>query len=223
MLRAERPPEEHRAIDGARAKLRETIARLPDDSALSETHLAAIGANIDPSHLAAARAGLRGRRKLNIAYRRASAEEPQDRTVCPYALVASSGMFYLVAFCHRSDGLRIFRLDRIDDATVTEERFEIPNDFSLDRVLRDGRAFSGEGAQPMRIRYSARIARWIAEREGAPLDADGSLTLAHPVADIEWAVRHALQYGPEAEILGPPHVRRAVRDRLAGMAEITAD
>jgi predicted DNA-binding transcriptional regulator YafY len=60
------------------------------------------------------------------------------------------------------------------------------------------------------VRYSPRIARWIAEREKVPLDDDGSLTLEHPLADEEWAVRHVLQYGPEAEVLAPASVRAAV-------------
>ena len=70
----------------------------------------------------------------------------------------------------------------------------------------------------MTVRYSPRIARWIAEREEKPLDTDGSLTLEHPVADVHWAVRHVLQYGRDAEVLAPERVRTAVRERLAELA-----
>lgn len=218
MLRAERPPHEHPVIERARERLRDTIARLPADTLPGETHLAAIGADIDPEHLAAARTALRSRRRLRLAYARANHETPGDRVICPYALVAASGMFYIVAFCTRSDGLRIFRLDRVADAEVLEEGFEIPDSFSLDQVLREGRAFHREDAEPLRVRYSPRIARWIAEREGAPLDEDGSLTLTHPLADESWAIRHVLQYGPEAEVLHPPRLRSAVRERLDAIA-----
>jgi len=31
---------------------------------------------------------------------------------------------------------------------------------------------------------------------------------------VDWAVRHVLQYGPEAEVIGPVQVRDAVRHRL---------
>jgi proteasome accessory factor C len=184
----------------------------------TESHLAAIGADVDPAHLAAARAALRSRRRMQIAYQRGDAEQPDDRTICPYALVAASGMFYIVAFCHRSEGLRIFRLDRVHEAAVTADRFDLPDDFSLDRVLREGKALSGGAVETMRVRYSPSIARWIAEREGAIIEADGSLTLTHPVADLSWAIRHVLQYGPDAEVLSPPRLRDAVRDRLASMA-----
>jgi predicted DNA-binding transcriptional regulator YafY len=47
--------------------------------------------------------------------------------------------------------------------------------------------------------------------------ADGSLVLDHPLADQDWAVRHVLQYGPEAEVLEPAEVRQAVVARLERM------
>jgi predicted DNA-binding transcriptional regulator YafY len=58
-----------------------------------------------------------------------------------------------------------------------------------------------------------------AEREGKTPDADGSLTLDHPLADTAWAVRHVLQYGPDAEVLEPRQVRDAVRERLERVAD----
>jgi predicted DNA-binding transcriptional regulator YafY len=61
------------------------------------------------------------------------------------------------------------------------------------------------------------IARWLAERVGRALAGDGGLTVEHPCADGEWAVRHVLQYGPDAEVLGPGAVRAAVRTRRAAM------
>jgi predicted DNA-binding transcriptional regulator YafY len=70
----------------------------------------------------------------------------------------------------------------------------------------------------MRVRYSPRVARWIAEREGVAVEADGSLTLDHPLADVQWGVRHVLQYGPDAEVLEPPEVREEIVARLARLA-----
>jgi predicted DNA-binding transcriptional regulator YafY len=66
----------------------------------------------------------------------------------------------------------------------------------------------------MTVRYSPRVARWVAEREGLELAADGSLTMEHPVADEAWAVRHVLQYGPDAEVLVPETMRHLILERL---------
>jgi predicted DNA-binding transcriptional regulator YafY len=72
------------------------------------------------------------------------------------------------------------------------------------------------------IRYSPRIARWIAEREEGDQEEDGSFTVSHPLADDAWAVRHVLQYGPEAEVLAPWRIRERVSATLREMLDASA-
>jgi predicted DNA-binding transcriptional regulator YafY len=67
------------------------------------------------------------------------------------------------------------------------------------------------------VRYSPRIARWIAEREGVPLAEDGSVTVEMEAIQEEWAVRHVLRYGPDAEVLAPESLREAIADALRKM------
>ena len=217
MLRAERPPAEHRAIEGARERLRDLLAKLPGEVVEDAGHHAATGAPVDPALLAAMRGAARERRKVQLAYQKADEPAAEDRVVCPYALVFAGGMWYLVAHCERSDGLRIFRADRVARAAPAEGRFTIPAEFSVADVLRGGRAFAADGAGRMVVRYSPRVARWIAEREGRDLAGDGSLTIEYPLADLDWAARHVLQYGPDAEIVEPPEAREAMRERLGLM------
>ena len=76
---------------------------------------------------------------------------------------------------------------------------------------------SSASAERLVVRYSARIARWISEREEGELAADGSFVVSHPLADDAWAVRHVLQYGPEAEVLEPARVRERLATTLRAM------
>ena len=218
ILRAERPPEEHRAIEGAQRRLREVIAALPGDVVDAELR-AAGGEPVDTALLARVRAATAGHRMLRIRYHKADADAPEERTVRPYAVVHASGQWYVVAHCEGSDGVRVFRLDRIRAAETIDRAFEVPPDFRLERVVSEGRVFAAERPARLVVRYSPAIARWIAEREGKEDDvaADGSLTIGHPLADHDWAVRHVLQYGPDAEVLEPAEVREAVRARLRAM------
>jgi proteasome accessory factor C len=218
MLRGERPPEEHRAIVGALARLEMAVARLPNEEIADGVRVAALSPSADLEHLRRLRQAFRDRRKVRLTYRKADASGPSHRIICPYGIVFASGMWYAVAHCESSEGMRIFRLDRVEDVESLEARFESPRDFSLEAVLGDGRAFQSGSATTLRVRYSPRIARWIAEREGKPLAEDGSLTLDHPLADTDWAVRHLLQYGPDATVLEPAEVREAVVRRLTEMA-----
>jgi predicted DNA-binding transcriptional regulator YafY len=122
-------------------------------------------------------------------------------------------MWYAIAYCEESEGLRVFRMDRVEDVTVLSDRYEIPSTFSVSETMQNGKMLQVDlPPAGMEVRYSPKVARWIAEREGVSPDADGSLTIEHPLAAQEWGVRHVLQYGPDAEVLEP----EAVRDEIAG-------
>jgi proteasome accessory factor C len=214
MLRRERPVEEHPVIDAARKRLQEVIVATPDPE--EDYRFASLGRAGDAEHLRRLRDANRSRRLVRLTYRKAAAEAPSKRVLCPYDIVFTSGMWYVVANCG-DEGLRFFRLDRVEEVEVLDERYERPSDFSLESVMPGGRAFRAPEAGTLRVRYSPKVARWIAEREGKAVEADGTLVLDHPLADAEWSVRHVLQYGPDAEVLEPPAVREEVVRRLEMM------
>lgn len=219
MIRGERPPDEHRAIDNARKRLGDVVAELPEDAdrVLSDGRIGVslVADGEDPVHRALLRSAIEESLKVRIAYQKADAAESSPRTACPHALVHASGMWYLVAHCDES-GLRFFRMDRVHRVEVLDEKFERKDDGAVE-ALPEGPMFRAEGAGTVTIRYSPAIARWIAERAGTELDAAGGLTLEHPCADADWAVRHVLQYGPDAEVVEPAEIRTLVRERLSRM------
>lgn len=218
VLRAQRPPDERQALERARERLRSVIARLPGDPIPDGVHGASLGDIGNTAQLAVVRAALRDARKLRLTYRKSGSEESSERTIAPYVLLSASGMLYIVAYCDREQDTRLFRIDRVESVALTEETFERPDSAVLEKLLRERRAFQAEGAPTMRVRYSPRIARWIAEREGKALAADGSLVMEHPLADWDWGVRHVLQYGRDAEVIEPAALRERLKERLGAMA-----
>jgi proteasome accessory factor C len=218
MLRRERTPEEHGAIDGALRRLREAMVRLPEDDTGDAVTASAPVPPGRLEHLRTFREAQREHRKVRLRYRGSGDSEASQRVVCPYASVFASGMWYTVAHCESSDGVRFFRLDRVEDVQLLDARFTPAAEPSVEEIVRQGRAFRADGAQTLTLRYSPRVARWIAEREGKRPAEDGTLTIEHPLADTDWAVRHVLQYGPEVTIVAPDEVRQAVVRRLRHMA-----
>jgi proteasome accessory factor C len=198
-----------------RARLAELITRLPQDAAYDGLR---DGALAHPSQVRAVptlRDALRRRRVVELHYQKDHDDDAQQRTVRPYALRFSRGAWYLSGWCERSDGMRLFRCDRIMAVALTDREHTVPADFSVDQLMVDGKVFQvGEPTPVLTVRYSPEIARWIAERDGGPLEADGSALRTMPLADREWAIRHVLQYGPDAEILSPLDLREEVIARL---------
>lgn len=218
MLRRERTPEAHRAIDGALERLRGAIVRLPPDDAGDAVTATAPVPPGRLEHLRAIREAQRENRKVRLSYRKGGDRASSRRIICPYAIVFAGGMWYTVAHCESSDGVRFFRLDRVEEVEPLDARFAPVARDAVDEVVRQGRAFRSESAERLTVRYSPKVARWIAEREGKTLAADGSLTMDHPLADTDWAVRQVLQYGPDVEVLQPASVREAVVERLRRIA-----
>ena len=83
--------------------------------------------------------------------------------------------------------------------------------------MADGKAFRAE--TPGRCGCATRRRSRAGSRsgKGSQSTADGSLMLDHPLADTDWAVRHVLQYGPDAEVLEPAAVREEIVRRLEGL------
>src|SRR5687768_2987971 len=224
MLRAERPPDEHVAVNRALERLRKVLVHVPSDmvqmpldAAATAQRVASLPSPGNADALAVIQKAMSARRKVRLTYRGGAKTEASERTVQPYSLVVASGSWYVLSWCEVAEGIRSFRLDRMERVELLDEAYEIPATFSVDEHLNDRKVLrAGEPAR-MRVRYSSRIARWIAEREGLAVDADGSLTMEHPLADVQWGVRHVLQYGADAEVLEPAEVRDELRRRLGAL------
>lgn len=215
MLRRERTPAEQPPIERALERLRKTISKVPANDRHEGTRYAELAIAGSTEHLAMLRSAYRSSRKVRLRYRSGSASEASERIICPNAIIFAEQMWYVVAMCDDAVA-RFFRLDRVEDVEVLDDTFE-PNPEAVDIAMDRGKPFASDTTRSMTVRYSPHIARWVAEREGKSLAADGSLTLEHPVADDAWAVRHVLQYGPEAELLEPADLRALLAERLSMM------
>lgn len=160
------------------------------------------------------------RRICRLRYLKPGESVPQDRRVAPYALVFASGRWYVIGHSAEAGAVRAFRLDRVLEADSTGEPFEVPADFDPEEYLAGGSVFRAGDEIEAVVRYSPRIARWIAERDEVEKHPDGSVIVRHRVADPRWIVRHVLSYGPEAEVLEPEPFRELVRETVA--AELLA-
>jgi proteasome accessory factor C len=217
MLQYEFPPDERAVLERARTRLRRAIGEASSAGANGRHASLAAESEAAQGIRRTLQQCIRQRRVARITYRSSTAKQDDSRAVQPLGVVWSRGSWYLIAWCRRNEGLRVFRMDRISAAVAEAERFGAIDGFSLEDVLRDGRVLVGEEGTAMRVRYAPRIARWIAEREGLPLDADGSVTVEMEAVQVEWAVRHVLRYGPDAEVLAPASVREALREALRAM------
>jgi len=168
----------------------------------------------------------RARRPCAISYVKSGADDAKVRVVHPYGVVYGEGSWYAVAHCTLEDGVRVFRTDRIVAADLADGSFEVPPGFDATAYVSGGRVFRAADEREVRVRYGARIARWIRERAYWSEDdieemPDGGVVVRHRVADPRWAVSHTLRYGADAEILEPEDLRALALDTVTGILRST--
>jgi predicted DNA-binding transcriptional regulator YafY len=161
-------------------------------------------------------------RVCTIGYLKPGDVAPVQRSIAPYRLMYAEGTWYVAAWDIHRQGLRFFRMDRVLNADMGDDAApELPVE-ALDSLLSHGVPYSASEDVEVRVRYSPRVARWVAERAAAPLENDGSIVLNHRVADIRWIVRHVLQYGGDAVVEAPDEARAWVRTAAAEVAGVVS-
>jgi predicted DNA-binding transcriptional regulator YafY len=160
-------------------------------------------------------------RRLELVYWTASRDATSRRLVDPYHLVSLEGDWYLVAYCHLREAVRMFAPGRIRSLRETGERFERPADFRVGEYLDQGfRALRGEGPpRRVRVRFSPEAARYVRERRWHPSQRleerkDGRLVVTLTVGHLLEVKRWVLSYGSACEVLEPAELREEVRAEM---------
>ena len=164
------------------------------------------------------------RKRIEIVYFAMSQGKKTKRKVDPYKIWFFNGTFYLIGYCHLRKEIRIFALDRIKMLHQTDEDFVIPEDFKLEDFLKPSfGVYQGE-EQKVRIWFSAEIAGYIKEKiwhESQKLipQKDGSVIFEAQVAGTDEIRFWILNWGSNAEVLGPSSLREEIRIEAGKMLE----
>jgi proteasome accessory factor C len=186
----------------------------------------AVSVDVREQALAVVREGLERGRALHLHYYVPSRDERTERTVDPMRLLLVDGHWYLEAWCRRAEGVRLFRLDRVDDVAVLEEAAAPPPQ-AEQRDVDSGLYQPGAHEPLVRLRL-ARSARWVADyypvEEVTPVeDPPGGLAVAVRTADLAWARRLVASLGGSAVVDEPAELGEQVaaeaRSALARYAD----
>lgn len=169
------------------------------------------------------------RHRLEIAYYTRTRNERSRREVSPQRLVHYRNTWYLDAWCHKTDALRVFALDAIEDARVIDRRARNVSMAELDRELGRGYGiFRGRNVRWAVLRFSADAARWVTaeiwhqQQEGKSLP-DGSYELRLPYSGTPELEMDILRHGEQVEVISPEPLRRRIGERLAAARALYRD
>ncbi len=205
------------SLTSAREKI---VAALGEDPMEQGLQVARAGG--DDSGVARLVSGAIMERKIvELEYYKENEDELSLRTVEPYALTNGREGWYVASFDPERGGMRHFRLDRIKQATVTEETFEprpeVDPAAEVDGWLRTGEVQASRSARvwvsPERARWAREARRVVEER------SDGAVVVELSFAGVDWLVREILKEAGDAAVLEPDDAREAVRAAVARLRE----
>lgn len=221
-------PLDLRPDEAAALSLAASVARLEGDGPgprlasglgpeLREPSQARVGARLgtaSPLHAAVSDAVGR-HRTLRFRYlpARGTADE---RQVEPFGVVLRNGHWYVVGRDLSRDGLRAFRLDRIEGEVEAGEpsSFTPPPDFDPASAVPSEPWASADETTVVRLQLDADVAWWaraqLGEHRLVEERPDGTLVVDLDVAIPERFVAFVASLLDAAEILSPPHLRAAL-------------
>jgi predicted DNA-binding transcriptional regulator YafY len=152
--------------------------------------------------------------QVDLRYRSAASSEFTRRILDPYAIIFRSGLWYVIGFCHKRMSVRIFRVDRIGELTITSKTFRSPDDF-------DAREFWENELKilplvQIKMKFFKEYVDVARNNQVAwdsfELQEDGSALVTMSAPDMDWAASSVLIYGPIVEVFEPYELRSKVME-----------
>jgi proteasome accessory factor C len=111
------------------------------------------------------REAVTGNRSVDLEYYTYSRDALTRRRVDPHLVFASLGHWYVSGYCHLAEDRRLFRLDRIKTAELSDETFEAPQDVDAE-LPPPLMVVPGTGDTRVRLRAPAAVAQLLVEYGG---------------------------------------------------------
>jgi predicted DNA-binding transcriptional regulator YafY len=162
------------------------------------------------------RTAARQQSQVRIRYQGSTSDQSAERLVDPYALAHRSGWWYLVGYCHLRQGLRTFRVDRIQELELLSQKFQAMENFDVRAYLEAW--FNDQPVVRARLRFepeaaflaTSNLAAWERQEH----NADGSVEVTAAAPDLNWLAAMVLGFAGWVRVLEPPElIEMAVRGR----------
>ena len=175
---------------------------------------------VDPTTFEVIGSALVKRLRLAITYYGRRKDRHTEREVSPLRLVNYKGNWYLDAWCHQSDGIRMFSLDAIESARLTDEKAKEVSLKTVDEELGGGYGiYRGKDIEWATLVFNKEAAKWVRaevwhERQKGRELEDGRYELKVPYTDSVELEMEVLRHGENVEVLSPQGLRNRITSRL---------
>jgi predicted DNA-binding transcriptional regulator YafY len=201
-------------------KLRQEVEYLE-----SSIRFIALNGPFAPETLQKLRRAIIQHRRVRFRYHAPNRDGKLDTTTLreadPYGLIHIAGTWVLVAYCHLRHNIRHFRLDRMDEVAVLDQKFTRPSDFQFLTDNPDERPIT------VRVLFDHQTARRVRETPSFYLVSeephpDGlivTLRVQQPNEILNWL----LSWGSHVRVLEPNSLREMLAQEAEKMLKIHSE
>lgn len=204
-------------LDSVRAKLTEGFGGYG-----SPTVPATAPTSSEQHVLAELTTAMREQRLLQIEYYTQGRGELSKRNVEPLRLQRLKQHWYIVAWCHKADDVRSFRLDRIKSLEVLDETFEA-RDIDLTGYEADTPRTLQDNPRIADVWFAPTAAGYVLESGGdVKRLVDGSALQHLATGGDTWLLEEILKYRGQAVVTAPAELRDKVAARASELQTLLA-
>jgi predicted DNA-binding transcriptional regulator YafY len=159
-------------------------------------------------------------RVLELSYYKENEDQFTERRAEPYRLENGKEGWYVECYDLTKGGVRHFKLDRVKEARLSDEKFE-PRPEVEELAGVEGWMTHGEvpTAEVARVWVSPERARWLREERTVVEElADGAVVVELPYAGKPWLVREILRGAGDLVVLEPPDAREAIAKEVEAVS-----
>ena len=160
-------------------------------------------------------------RPLSLLYRSRGKEQDERVTIHPYAMVFHRDAIYCVGYHTARGEIRTLLVDRMKDTQcATQERFELPKDFSVDDYFQgEFGIWRSNEKHKVVIEFDSPAIEYIRTRRVHPtqrltMAPGGKARLSMTIGELTPVVSWVLEWGPRARVIEPPELVQRVASQL---------
>ncbi len=174
------------------------------------------------------------KKKCKITYVNLKNEE-SERTIEPLTLINYSGSWHLVSYCYSAGSIRTFKLTRVKDIELTDQKFEQTiRKNTIDNYIQKGYGIflttpGHDVLIDISIRFYSRGFMVMKDQKfhkdqieeiGTDEKKGEYIQFTFPVTAYDEVLTKVLKFGPDAEVISPKDFREYWLDNIKKMYEL---
>jgi len=159
---------------------------------------------------------------IEITYYTMSRKQETQRRVAPYKIWFLDGAFYIIGFCKLRNEVRLFAIDRIKAFDLTDDPFEVSDNFSVEDFMKSSFGVFHGDTQKVKIYFDPNVAGYIKEKiwhetQKVQDQEDGSIIFEVDVAGTDEIKFWIMQWGSGATVIEPEQLRNKIHSEADAM------